>query len=198
MHARARAGLPQGRPGPVGVRKRLLRARPPRPAGAHTPPPAERGGGRGRGRGGGGRRRRRWRRGGGGRAGDRGAALLSRLFVYVSPTSDTCTPQKHPPHTHTHTHTRTHSHTHKHARAQLGHYGGLGGEVDALKRDKHVLMLELLRLRQSQQVGGAGGWCRIGGLDGLEARGRVVRCVPAPVSWLRALRPRGRPASAAG
>jgi len=35
---------------------------------------------------------------------------------------------------------------------QLGHYGGMADELDALKRDKNVLMLELVRLRQQQQV----------------------------------------------
>lgn len=35
---------------------------------------------------------------------------------------------------------------------QLGHYGGMMDEIDALKRDKNVLMLELVRLRQQQQV----------------------------------------------
>jgi hypothetical protein len=35
---------------------------------------------------------------------------------------------------------------------QLGHYGGMADELDSLKRDKNVLMLELVRLRQQQQV----------------------------------------------
>lgn len=35
---------------------------------------------------------------------------------------------------------------------QLGNYGGMQDEIDALKRDKNVLMLELVRLRQQQQV----------------------------------------------
>lgn len=35
---------------------------------------------------------------------------------------------------------------------QLGHYGGVHDEIEALKRDKNVLMLELVRLRQQQQV----------------------------------------------
>jgi hypothetical protein len=35
---------------------------------------------------------------------------------------------------------------------QLGHYGGMVDEIDSLKRDKNVLMLELVRLRQQQQV----------------------------------------------
>lgn len=35
---------------------------------------------------------------------------------------------------------------------QLGHYGGVHDEIDTLKRDKNVLMLELVRLRQQQQV----------------------------------------------
>ena len=36
--------------------------------------------------------------------------------------------------------------------AQVGRYGGLEEEVEHLKRDKNVLMLELVRLRQQQQV----------------------------------------------
>lgn len=35
---------------------------------------------------------------------------------------------------------------------QIGQYGGLKDEVDALIRDKNVLTLELVRLRQQQQV----------------------------------------------
>ena len=35
---------------------------------------------------------------------------------------------------------------------QVGRYGGLEEEVEHLKRDKNVLMLELVRLRQQQQV----------------------------------------------
>jgi hypothetical protein len=35
---------------------------------------------------------------------------------------------------------------------QLGHYGGVHDEIESLKRDKNVLMLELVRLRQQQQV----------------------------------------------
>lgn len=35
---------------------------------------------------------------------------------------------------------------------ELGHYGGMADELDALKRDKNVLMLELVRLRQQQQA----------------------------------------------
>ncbi|KAI8467345.1 MAG: hypothetical protein J3K34DRAFT_37862 [Monoraphidium minutum] len=38
---------------------------------------------------------------------------------------------------------------------ELGHYGGLGDEIDSLKRDKNVLMLELVRLRQAQQASDA-------------------------------------------
>jgi hypothetical protein len=37
-------------------------------------------------------------------------------------------------------------------RTQLGHYGGMADEIEALKRDKNVLMLELVRLRQQQQA----------------------------------------------
>ena len=37
-------------------------------------------------------------------------------------------------------------------RVQVGRYGGLEEEVEHLKRDKNVLMLELVRLRQQQQV----------------------------------------------
>jgi hypothetical protein len=35
---------------------------------------------------------------------------------------------------------------------KVGRYGGLEEEVEHLKRDKNVLMLELVRLRQQQQV----------------------------------------------
>lgn len=35
---------------------------------------------------------------------------------------------------------------------QLGNFGGMQDEIDALKRDKNVLMMELVRLRQQQQV----------------------------------------------
>eukprot|EP00884_Botryococcus_braunii_P022123 jgi/Botrbrau1/8595/Bobra.0380s0016.1 len=35
---------------------------------------------------------------------------------------------------------------------EVGSFGGLVDEVDGLKRDKHVLMLELVRLRQQQQA----------------------------------------------
>lgn len=41
---------------------------------------------------------------------------------------------------------------------QLGHYGGMADEIDSLKRDKNVLMLELVRLRQQQQVGRSTPW----------------------------------------
>lgn len=34
----------------------------------------------------------------------------------------------------------------------MGSFGGIVDEVEALKRDKNVLMLELVRLRQQQQV----------------------------------------------
>ena len=37
--------------------------------------------------------------------------------------------------------------------AQLGQFGGMQEELETLKRDKNVLMLELVRLRQQQQVG---------------------------------------------
>lgn len=40
---------------------------------------------------------------------------------------------------------------------QLGAYGGLTDEIEALKRDKNVLMMELVRLRQAQQVSPRGG-----------------------------------------
>ena len=39
---------------------------------------------------------------------------------------------------------------------QVGRYGGLEEEVEHLKRDKNLLMLELVRLRQQQQVSKAG------------------------------------------
>jgi len=35
---------------------------------------------------------------------------------------------------------------------EVGQYGGLQEEVDTLKRDKNVLMMELVHLRQKQQV----------------------------------------------
>ena len=35
---------------------------------------------------------------------------------------------------------------------QVGSFGGLADEVEGLKRDKNVLMLELVRVRQQQQV----------------------------------------------
>jgi hypothetical protein len=35
---------------------------------------------------------------------------------------------------------------------QVGSFGGIVDEVQALKRDKNVLMLELVRLRQQQQA----------------------------------------------
>lgn len=35
---------------------------------------------------------------------------------------------------------------------QVGSFGGLSDEVDSLRRDKNVLMMELVRLRQQQQV----------------------------------------------
>jgi hypothetical protein len=35
---------------------------------------------------------------------------------------------------------------------QVGQYGGLVEEVEGLKRDKNVLMMELVHLRQQQQV----------------------------------------------
>jgi hypothetical protein len=35
---------------------------------------------------------------------------------------------------------------------QVGHYGGLAEEVESLKRDKNVLMMELVQMRQRQQV----------------------------------------------
>lgn len=34
----------------------------------------------------------------------------------------------------------------------MGQYGGLAQELENLKRDKNVLMAELIRLRQQQQV----------------------------------------------
>lgn len=36
---------------------------------------------------------------------------------------------------------------------QVGQYGGLMEEVETLKRDKNVLMMELVHLRQKQSVG---------------------------------------------
>lgn len=40
-----------------------------------------------------------------------------------------------------------------HTHVQLGAYGGFGQEVEGLKRDKGVMMMELVRLRQQQAVG---------------------------------------------
>jgi len=40
---------------------------------------------------------------------------------------------------------------HSNAAIEIGQFGGLKDEVEALKRDKNVLMLELVRLRQQQQ-----------------------------------------------
>lgn len=37
---------------------------------------------------------------------------------------------------------------------QVGNYGGFQDEIENLKRDKNVLMMELVRLRQQQQVSG--------------------------------------------
>jgi hypothetical protein len=36
--------------------------------------------------------------------------------------------------------------------SQVGQFGGLAEEVEALKRDKNVLMMELVQMRQRQQV----------------------------------------------
>jgi len=36
---------------------------------------------------------------------------------------------------------------------QLGAYGGFQQDIDSLKRDKNMLMMELVRLRQNQTVG---------------------------------------------
>ncbi len=33
---------------------------------------------------------------------------------------------------------------------QVGQFGGIADEIDGLKRDKNVLMVELVRLRQQQ------------------------------------------------
>ena len=38
------------------------------------------------------------------------------------------------------------------AAIEVGQYGGLSDEIDALKRDKNILMMELVRIRQQQQV----------------------------------------------
>ncbi len=35
---------------------------------------------------------------------------------------------------------------------QVGQYGGLQDEIENLKRDKNVLMMELVRMRNAQQV----------------------------------------------
>lgn len=44
------------------------------------------------------------------------------------------------------------SHVHEHAAIEVGHYGGLLEEVDSLKRDKTLLMQEVVRLRHAQQL----------------------------------------------
>ena len=36
------------------------------------------------------------------------------------------------------------------AHLQVGQFGGIADEIDGLKRDKNVLMVELVRLRQQQ------------------------------------------------
>lgn len=41
--------------------------------------------------------------------------------------------------------------SHDYAALEVGAYGGLAAEVDALKRDKHLLVQEVIRLRQTQQ-----------------------------------------------
>ena len=43
------------------------------------------------------------------------------------------------------------SSSHDHAALEVGAYGGLAAEVDALKRDKQLLVQEVIRLRQAQQ-----------------------------------------------
>lgn len=58
---------------------------------------------------------------------------------------------------------------------QLGHYGGLSDEVDSLKRDKNLLMLELVRLRQAQQV-----WGRAGAAAGSRAHARRHPAISQP------------------
>ena len=39
---------------------------------------------------------------------------------------------------------------HRHRKTQVGQFGGIADEIDGLKRDKNVLMVELVRLRQQQ------------------------------------------------
>jgi len=41
--------------------------------------------------------------------------------------------------------------SHDYAALEVGAYGGLAAEVDSLKRDKHLLVQEVIRLRQAQQ-----------------------------------------------
>ena len=41
---------------------------------------------------------------------------------------------------------------HDYAALEVGAYGGLSAEVDSLKRDKHLLVQEVIRLRQAQQA----------------------------------------------
>ena len=43
-----------------------------------------------------------------------------------------------------------HRPTTRRAAAQVGHFGGISDEIEALRRDKNVLMVELVRLRQQQ------------------------------------------------
>ena len=41
--------------------------------------------------------------------------------------------------------------SHDYAALEVGAYGGLAAEVDSLKRDKQLLVQEVIRLRQAQQ-----------------------------------------------
>lgn len=72
---------------------------------------------------------------------------------------------------------------------EVGHYG-LQQEVEQLKRDKNVLMQEVIRLRQQQQVGaggaqglGQGQGARQQGQQGL--RGATAEFNAADSSWRR-------------
>ncbi len=48
--------------------------------------------------------------------------------------------------------TSSSAHRNQQAAIEVGQYGGLSDEIEALKRDKNILMMELVRIRQQQQV----------------------------------------------
>lgn len=47
--------------------------------------------------------------------------------------------------------TTSSTHRNQQAAIEVGQYGGLSDEIEALKRDKNILMMELVRIRQQQQ-----------------------------------------------